>query len=208
MIFNDYAKTQSEKMKFLAKLSKGIVLDIGGSENPNRFLDETDSVEEVYLLDIKEPSKQLPRKYRYFIRFDLNKIIEGRLPFNDGFFDTVIMGDILEHLYHPIALLREVARILKYDGVMLVSIPTPKYYIEMIHNLLFSRPMRFPDHKILLTRSQMKYFIESHGFKIEKIIGYSFWIPLLKIGFVNTRRKLPEVLTWQQIYICRKRLKS
>jgi hypothetical protein len=52
----------------------------------------------------------------------------------------------------------------------------------------------------------MRQFLEILGFKIAKIIGYSFWIPLLKIGFVNTKYRLPELITWQQIYIVEKNL--
>jgi SAM-dependent methyltransferase len=204
MIFDDYPKTQERKMRLFAESSRGIVLDVGGSENPNHFLDASNAVREVYLLDIKEPDTSLPRKYRNFIKFDLNEIIERRLPFNEGFFDTIILGDVLEHLYHPLALLHDAKRILKDDGVLLISLPTPKYYIEVIHNLLFSKPMGFPEHKILFTRTQMKQFLEILGFKIAKIIGYSFWIPLLKIGFVNTKYRVPELMTWQQIYVCLK----
>jgi len=94
---------------------------------------------------------------------------------------------------------------LKKDGISIISLPTPKYYIEIAYNLLFSKPMGFPEHKILFTRAQVKYFLEYLGFKVIKIIGYSFWVPLLKIGFVNTKNiRLPELLTWQQIYICSK----
>jgi 2-polyprenyl-3-methyl-5-hydroxy-6-metoxy-1,4-benzoquinol methylase len=161
-------------------------------------------VKEVYLVDVKEPDMSLSRKYRVFVKFDLNEIIERKLPFDKNFFDTIIMGDVLEHLYHPSALLYEAKRILKDSGVLLISTPTPKYYIEAIYNLLFSKPMGFPEHKILFTRTQMKQFLEILGFKIAKIIGYSFWIPLLKIGFVNTKYRVPELMTWQQIYVCLK----
>jgi Skp family chaperone for outer membrane proteins len=64
--------------------------------------------------------------------------------------------------------------------------------------------MGFPENKTLFTRTQMRWFLEILGFKIAKIIGYSFLIPLLKIGFVNTKYILPELMTWQQIYVCLK----
>lgn len=53
MIFKNYKKTQEEKMKIIAKQSRGIVLDIGGSDNPNEYFDLNNSIEEVYLVDIK-----------------------------------------------------------------------------------------------------------------------------------------------------------
>jgi len=63
MIFRDYKKTQVEKMKIIAKNSFGVVLDIGGSDNPNEFFDLNDYVKEVWLLDIQRPSKY-PNKYK------------------------------------------------------------------------------------------------------------------------------------------------
>ena len=108
MIFNNYVKTQLEKMKLFAEFSRGIVLDIDGAGNPNKFLDASDFVKEVYLLDIKEPKKQFP--YKYNVK---NEIIKGKLPFNDEVFETVIVGDVLEHLHHPLAVLHDIKRVLK-----------------------------------------------------------------------------------------------
>jgi 2-polyprenyl-3-methyl-5-hydroxy-6-metoxy-1,4-benzoquinol methylase len=132
MIFDDYSKSQELKMKFFADNSRVIVLDVGGSENPNYFLDVSNAVREVYLLDIKESGYSLPYKYMNLTKFDLNEIIEKKLPFTENFFDTIIIGDVLEHLYHPLALLYDVKQILKDDGVLLISLPTPIYYIELI----------------------------------------------------------------------------
>lgn len=114
------------------------------------------------------------------------------------------MADVLEHILHPIALLYEVSRILRNNRILIISTPSPRYYIEIFYNLIFAKPLGFPEHKILFTRKQMKHFLEFYGFKIEKVIGYSFWIPILKVGFVNTRYELPELITWQQIYIARR----
>jgi len=115
------------------------------------------------------------------------------------------LGEILEHLYNPFRVLKECKRILKPNGVLLISTPTPKYYLEIIHMLLFSTPMGFPEHKILLSRTQMIHFLSSIGFTIDKVVGYSFWIPFIKLGFVQDKYTLPEFSTWQQIYINRKR---
>lgn len=46
-----------------------------------------------------------------------------RLPFKNSFFDIVICGEVLEHLEHPETCLREIKRILKDDGTVLISTP-------------------------------------------------------------------------------------
>ena len=46
-----------------------------------------------------------------------------RLPFEDKSFDTVLNVQVLEHTPHPAALVAEMARVLKDDGVLLLSAP-------------------------------------------------------------------------------------
>ncbi|MEO7036164.1 MAG: class I SAM-dependent methyltransferase [Polyangiaceae bacterium] len=46
-----------------------------------------------------------------------------RLPFADRSFDTVLNVQVLEHTPHPAALVAEMARVLKDDGVLLLSAP-------------------------------------------------------------------------------------
>jgi SAM-dependent methyltransferase len=45
------------------------------------------------------------------------------LPFEDGSFDTVLSIQVLEHTPHPQRLLGEMARVLKPDGLLIVSAP-------------------------------------------------------------------------------------
>jgi SAM-dependent methyltransferase len=46
-----------------------------------------------------------------------------RLPFEDRSFDTVLNVQVLEHTPHPAALVAEMARVLKDDGLLLLSAP-------------------------------------------------------------------------------------
>ena len=46
-----------------------------------------------------------------------------RLPFEDRSFDTVLSVQVLEHTPHPAALMSEMGRVLKDDGVLILSAP-------------------------------------------------------------------------------------
>ena len=46
-----------------------------------------------------------------------------RLPFEDRTFDTVLNVQVLEHTPHPAALVAEMARVLKDDGILILSAP-------------------------------------------------------------------------------------
>lgn len=49
--------------------------------------------------------------------------LEQPLPFEDAVFDTVVCSEILEHLFRPDLLLREVMRVLKPGGRVIVTVP-------------------------------------------------------------------------------------
>lgn len=84
------------------------------------------------LLDKEKPKIKLPEKYKDIIIFDLDDLNRRPLPFLDNTFDTVVLGEVLEHLYYPINLLNELKRIIKSKGLLIISTPSPKYYLEII----------------------------------------------------------------------------
>jgi len=52
--------------------------------------------------------------------------LERPLPFGDGHFQTILLSDVLEHVYRPWSLWREMNRILKPGGKIIGN--TPFYY--------------------------------------------------------------------------------
>jgi len=76
---------------------------------------------EFYGVDIS--SKQLGKAKRLFNSLKQVDLDSQPLPFKDGFFDYVICSEILEHLFYPEKLLSEIKRVLKKNGVVLVTVP-------------------------------------------------------------------------------------
>ena len=60
-------------------------------------------------------------------RFDIDvftgDLLESNFPSRS--YDVVTLWDVLEHVYSPIAVLQEVHRVLKSDGLLIFSIPDP-----------------------------------------------------------------------------------
>ena len=47
----------------------------------------------------------------------------SQLPFEDASFDTVVLGEILEHLTHPARVLAEAKRVLREGGRLIITVP-------------------------------------------------------------------------------------
>ncbi len=96
--------------------TSGKTLDIGYAEFPNH------TTKNLYGIDIAPtPSVPLPN-YVETKQVDLN---HDPIPYPDEFFDTVIGGDVIEHVANPMALLCEANRVLKPGGTIIISTPNP-----------------------------------------------------------------------------------
>jgi SAM-dependent methyltransferase len=49
--------------------------------------------------------------------------VKDRVPFDDGFFDVATAFEVIEHVADQDGLLRELGRVLRPDGVLIVSVP-------------------------------------------------------------------------------------
>ncbi len=95
-------------------------------------------------------------------KMDAHLILNGKLPFEDGVFDGVIMDNVLEHILNPQDLLVEVRRVLKMDGVFLVGVPGLKGFASD------------PDHKVFYDKSALGVCLSNAGFLMQR----TFWMPL------------------------------
>lgn len=152
------------RLKKIAKLAKGKILDIGFSLLPNPYLKG-----EVIGVDIILP-KDRPKNYSKMIKADICK-----LPFKDNSVDTVIMGGIIEHLENPMQALKEVNRVLKHNGIVLIETPNPYFPPVIISDWLMNLRYYFYDtHLSLFPRRIMLKLLWHTGFNLRKIEGCGF----------------------------------
>jgi SAM-dependent methyltransferase len=90
---------------------------------------------------------------------------EAPLPFCDGAFGVVLLLDVIEHLNARVALLREVHRILRPDGRLLLSAPnrdtTWKRKLRAVGLAYYADP----DHKIEYTLDELLHELAAGGFE-------------------------------------------
>ncbi len=96
------------------------------------------------------------------------------LPFPDANFDAVFCIEVLEHVPNPFGALTEIRRVLRPDGILILSVPNPFHFKELIWNLF-----RVPDrqgHIYSWTRQAMTALAGMNGFRLEATAG-TYWHP-------------------------------
>ncbi len=76
---------------------------------------------QFYGVDISQ--KQLEKTKNIFSKSHKLNIDNQKLPFKNNFFDTVILSEILEHLFNPKFAIQEAQRVLKKGGYLFLTAP-------------------------------------------------------------------------------------
>jgi SAM-dependent methyltransferase len=93
--------------------------------------------------------------------------ITAPFPFRDGTFDAVLFLDVIEHIHPRVAVLREIHRVLRDDGRLLVSAPNrdTRWRRTLRDAGLFA--YSDPDHKIEYNREEFVAELRAGGFAVE-----------------------------------------
>lgn len=88
------------------------------------------------------------------------------LPFKDGEFDAVVCRLAIHHFAHPEGEIREMARVLKFGGRLVISdtVSSEDEREARLHNAL--ERLRDPSHARMLPPTELKQIIESTGLRL------------------------------------------
>lgn len=166
-----------------ARCVRGRVLDLGCGDSPYRpeMLEHADE----YIGVDWEPS------YHENAHVDVWADLTEGLPFGDGYADTIVSFNVLEHLPEPALFLRECHRVLKEDGTLFLTTP----FMWGIHEA--------PHDYYRYTRYGLRYLLEEAGFRVVEIKeNTGFWQAwLLRFNYHSARfarglLKYPFVALW------------
>jgi ubiquinone/menaquinone biosynthesis C-methylase UbiE len=103
------------------------------------------------------------------------KIIE-EIPLGMESCETIIMSAFVEHLPKPQMILSETYRILKKQGILILTTPTPraKPILDFLSKFRLIDENEIKDHKNYFSPEEIKEMLSKSGFKKENIKNYFF----------------------------------
>ena len=116
--------------------------------------------------------------------------------FPDESFDTIVMSQVLEHLPSPKTTLKEIFRVLKPKGKVLVYCPNPESYLSQLFGKYW-HGWHIPFHFYTFTKETIGKFAIKTGFKIKKISKITpdnFFVVSLKSYFWGDKNDCKQTL--------------
>lgn len=128
------------------------------------------SLQEIHGIDVNDKYLAVAKKHIKDKRVKLRNASIYELPYPDKSFDVIICTEVLEHLTDDIGALKELKRVLKPNGVMLISVPNEKFpflwdplnwllmklFNTHIHKDIWWLAGIWADHERLYTRKLLK----------------------------------------------------
>lgn len=140
------------------------VLDAACGAGYGSFLLKKWGAETVVGLDIDEQTIEKANKVFGSSGIDFQCHTVEKLPFPDFSFDLIVSFETIEHLDHPEEFLKEIRRVLKPGGVIIISCPNDPYYYreDEVSNPFHKRKYTWFDFKELVEEylgNNVDYFL-------------------------------------------------
>jgi SAM-dependent methyltransferase len=143
--------------------------------------------------------------------------IGEKLPFKDNTFDYIACSGVLEHFFSPNLGVREMRRLLKYGGRIIIMVPN-KFQIKEIAKVFktgYGDVTTQPIEKSL-AKNEWKALFLSEGLKVKRIYKYNGFYPFVEKGSFKikslkkyllsliNRYLVPFNLSYSFVYVCTK----
>lgn len=137
------------------------------------------------------------------------------LPFADGEFDAAVCLEGVEHLVDPVQLIRELSRVVRSGGKIVVSTPNVMNFYARLQCLFTGTPYQFnpaslPElapgaaadrgHVFPLSYFQLRYLFGQHGVMVKQVLGDRYKRKLLFPLYILL---LPFTWAWSALLLLR-----
>ena len=123
------------------------ILEIGGGTAPHiNFLKH--NYKNYYSIDIDE-NNELDNFYKNnYPEIKYQKFDGFNIPFNNNFFDRIIISHCLEHIVGPEKFLFEMLRVCKSEGVISIALPTDPGFLWRLGRFFIKKFIQKKTHKL------------------------------------------------------------
>jgi 2-polyprenyl-3-methyl-5-hydroxy-6-metoxy-1,4-benzoquinol methylase len=200
------------------KATRGKVLDIGCGDGDYAY-----NLKRMGF-DVLAADMDVERfKYADQIVFQKCNVTE-KLPFADNSFDYILFAEVIEHLKNPYDVIKELSRILKRGGILVLSTPNilnlksrMRFLFEGCWEYFREIPLEHSQnpkevvwnlHLMPWRYHELEYLLHYNGFKVEGVftskhegLGWFFLIPLIKfqLKFKENRAKKKDGIDFSRI---------
>lgn len=156
------------------------ILDAGCGDGVNLKVLTQISNAEIYGIDYNP--LRVERAKREFPQAKIFQMDLIKLQMNDKF-DIILCNQVLEHIKEDEMVLKNLYKILKDDGIMILGVPNEGCLLAQLRNR-FIQPyiQRTTDHINFYKEKEIRAKIESARFQIEEIMYEGFFFPHLRIN--------------------------
>ncbi len=180
------------RLKLIARYASGKILDIGCAANPNSYL------KSAIGMDLND-KVELPSNYTKIIKHN----VHDEFPFNDNTFDTVVAGEILEHLENPFAFLKECKRVVKKGGRIIITTPNSCYLPIFLCDLFMIKRFYFQrEYGIYSGEVHLHHFTPR---MLDRMFHYAGLNVIKRQGVPYVPLPIPRNLRYQLLYIGKKK---
>ena len=207
-----FSNPRLDVIRFIENESGLKILELGAGNGATLFeLKKRNIASEIHLLDIIDKVD----KKDVFDSVTILDIVTGDLSFEDNYFDCIICADVLEHIYEPHLVIDKLKRVLKNDGIFLVSLPNFRHF-SAIKKVLFKRSFAYEDsgifdrtHKRFYCKKDMIQLFDDHDdLQLESIKSNSWFLKWNRLINPITLTLFEDYLTLQYILKIRKHKQS
>ena len=191
-VFDEVEYSSQISVKAIRKFISGLkvpakILDLGCADGV--LLSGYTTSQRIFGLDVSR--RLVAKALRRGIKAQVADIEVG-IPFKSSYFDVVVVHHVLEHLYDTDRILREINRVLKKSGKLVLTFPncaSPLSFLLMFFDLPPYQGARYRSAHVrdFTLRSVRKAF-SANGFRIERHYGGSF--VLLKNNFLSALTRI------------------
>lgn len=146
-------------------------------------------IKEIYGCDINENYLKIAKKKAADQRIRITRASLYALPYPDGYFDCVICSEVLEHLKNDRRALKELKRVLRPKGLLLITVPNKnfpffwdpfnwflmKIFHKHVNKNVWWLAGIWADHERLYSKKEIIDLLQKQKIKIEEIQLIIHW---------------------------------